>query len=326
VKTRTLKQYRKNFLNTKGILTVEAALVLPIFIYAVVALIYFFQIIYIQEILQNAITETGLYSAKYAYVYDYIINYENIDKENNKENKDNKDNTNNNNINNNHNNISEKDINSDNEKSTIDEIIARSIDSTFFKIKMQDYLDINIINNSCIENGFTGIHTYMSSYMEDDNMIDIILMYDIKLPLQFIHTRNIPVIQRVRLRGWNGHQVAVKDSIVEEPNGEEEYVYIAETGTVYHTTKSCTHLRLSVKESLIDQVDNLRNDSGGKYKKCELCGSFANKTNGKTVFITNKGDKYHYNLNCSGLKRTVITILKSQIGDRKLCTRCASYE
>jgi Flp pilus assembly protein TadG len=323
VKTRTLKQHKKN-LSTKGILTVEAALVLPIFIYAIVAFIYFFQLIYLQEILQNAITETGLYSAKYAHLYDYFINYGKDVKENNNAEVDGKDRKDGN-----------KNLNQvQTEKNTdlftkditrnLDVLIAKSIDSTFFKVKMQEYLDVDMINNSCIKNGFTGIHTFMSSYMEEDNMVDIIIMYDIKLPILFIHTTDIPIIQRVRLRGWNGHQVAKKGSETSESSDDEDYVYITETGTVYHITKECTHLRLSINEISIDQVDAMRNDSGGKYKECELCDSFADKTSGKVVYITDTGEKYHYSLNCSGLKRTIITILKSQVGDRKLCSRCGS--
>ncbi len=299
-----------------GSLTVEAALVLPVFIYIIIAFIYFLQIIRLQESLQNAITETGLFSAKYAYVYDYVTEY---GKEDTNHPADTKEMTETNGIGetpaeNTQNNLS----------SSVEEVIAKTIDSAYYKVKMQDYLDISTINRFCIKNGFDGIHTYLSGFLKEDNAIDIIVSYDIRLPLMFLNIQDIPVMQRVRLRGWNGHRVALKNESSDSPSPSEDnekMVYITETGTVYHLYRDCTYLRLSIREVNIGQVGNLRNEAGGKYTECNLCKDSA--ADGiQTVYITDSGDRYHWNLACSGLKRTVITIPISQVGDRNLCSRC----
>ncbi|QHQ60244.1 hypothetical protein Ana3638_05170 [Anaerocolumna sedimenticola] len=161
--------------------------------------------------------------------------------------------------------------------------------------------------------------------MKEDDTIDIILSYNIKLPLLFISIKDIPVIQRVRMRGWNGHEVAVKNTPpADSDKGNEKMVYITETGTVYHLFKDCTYLDLSIHEVDFEQIDILRNNSGGKYKKCSICGG---KSIGVTsVYITDSGDRYHNDLNCSGLKRTIITIPISETGNRSLCTRCNAKE
>lgn len=52
----------------KGSLTVEASLVLPIFIMAILSITYFIKIIYIQESVQNAINETANEMSTYAYI------------------------------------------------------------------------------------------------------------------------------------------------------------------------------------------------------------------------------------------------------------------
>lgn len=291
---------------TQGSLTVEAALVLPVFIYAVIAFVYFLQIIGLQENLQNAITETGYFAAKYAYVYDYLLNYKDTEPDNKEEST-----------------ISEGEYEQQEGIDTsIDTIIARTIDSAFYKVKMQDYLDTKSINQSCIKDGFLGIHTYMSSYMAEADSVDLILIYNVKLPLLFIKLDTIQMVQRVRLRGWSGHKVSLKNTPTETNEGNEDTVYITENGTVYHLTKNCTHLALSIKEALFEQIEGLRNDSGGKYKKCELCGDKGNMADQNSVYITNTGDRYHWDLDCSGLKRTIIAILLSEVGDRSLCKRC----
>lgn len=283
----------------KASFTLEAALVLPIFIYAMLAFIYFLQIFLLQEYLQNAITETGYFSAKYAYIYEYLLNYDETEA------KDNKD---------------KSEI-----ESGVDAVLARTIDSSYYKIKIKDYLDISKIDESCIKNGFSGIHTLLSSYMAEEDAIDIIITYDIKLPLLFITLDNVPITQRVRMRGWSGHHVKAKvttpDSSNEDGDKKEEVVYITESGTVYHRTKECTHLKLSIQKVSFSQLEMLRNDSGGKYKKCSLCGN--NGSSGEDcVYITKDGDRYHWNLGCSGLKRTIIEILLSEVGERRPCQRC----
>jgi hypothetical protein len=284
-------------------LTVEAALVLPIFIYAIAAFIYLIQIFFLQEYLQKGITETGYYCTKYAYVYNYLLNY---DESQNKE---------------------EEEGSSDIEAG-IDTVIAHSIDSVFYKIKLQDYVNVDKVNQFCIKNGYFGINTILSSYMEEDEVVDIVLSYDIKLPLLFIKLDNMQMIQRVRMRGWSGHKVPPKITPGEESedkDGDEkdgQTVYITENGTVYHLTKECSHLKLSIQKVAFSMIDSLRNESGGKYKKCAVCGGNQKPSNQDSVYITDEGDCYHKSLDCSGLKRTIIEVLLSEVGSRRPCQRC----
>ncbi|MDF2473796.1 MAG: hypothetical protein K0R21_1578 [Anaerocolumna sp.] len=292
-----------------GFLTVEAALVLPIFLYSFLAIIYFLQVLELQEMLQNAITETGLYASKYAYIYDYIS-------EINKESEEDSSYSKEENIYNDDSRMQQ----TDRMKESMDSIIAQSINSTFYKLKMSEYLDVDKINKSVVMGGFDGIQTYLSSFMAEEPVIDIILVYDIKVPVLFFEIDDIPMVQRVRMRGWNGYKVELKGEGEDGGNDNEEMVYITETGTVYHTSKNCTHLTLSIQKRDISQIDILRNDAGGKYHACELCDNQEISKN--QVFITNTGDRYHVSLTCSGLKRTILTVPLSEVAGRSICSRC----
>jgi hypothetical protein len=99
-------------------------------------------------------------------------------------------------------------------------------------------------------------------------------------------------------------------------------VYITEHGTVYHLSKKCSHLTLSIKETDIGSMKDLRNLSGGKYKECEICDDYEIELDNLKVYITDYGDRYHKSLSCSGLKRTIKAIPKSEVGDRSPCKRC----
>ena len=268
-------------------LTLEAALVMPIFMFSIIAFIYLLQIVIIHDNLQEGITNIGLEAARYGYVYDSLL----------EENK---------------------------EDETVDDamcmLIAKGIDSTFFKVKLYDNVDTNLLNGSCIKGGFTGIHTYLSNYMEENDTVDVIINYKIEIPALFFNIGNLQIVQRAKLRGWNGYKPLAKFKEETTEDTDEEMVYITETGTVYHTSRECTHLRLSIKLVPFEQIEILRNNSGGKYKKCQICAS--NSKPGNSVYITTNGDRYHINGNCSGLKRTVKEVPLSKVKDRGLCERC----
>jgi len=115
-------------------------------------------------------------------------------------------------------------------------------------------------------------------------------------------------------RKWTGYNVISGDISREE----EEYVYITEHGYSYHRSRNCSHLKVTIKAVASEDIDSLRNSSGGRYRPCEKCGG-----NGTGIlFITPDGDRYHSDAGCSGLKRTVKTVKLSEVGGRTPCSIC----
>lgn len=72
---------------------------------------------------------------------------------------------------------------------------------------------------------------------------------------------------------------------------------------------------------MFSQIETIRNDSGKKYKRCEICIR-KQLSGGMGVFITEDGTKYHTDLQCRGLKRNIISIDITQIGDKRPCSEC----
>ncbi|MDF2803623.1 MAG: hypothetical protein K0S61_3526 [Anaerocolumna sp.] len=303
----------------KGSLTVEATLVLPIFLFGILAVIYLLQIIGIQESLQQAITQMGLDTSKYAYVYQYIMDYgqdtddQSVESEHSKEEDNSAFNT--------PDNIEET------KKASVEALVSAGIDSTYFKAMLPKYVEEDRINNSCIKGGMSGVHTFMSSFMSEGDDIDIILSYSVKIPVPILSIKEIPFLLRVRIRGFTGHTTEINGSDnEEEQENNKTYVYITDTGVVYHLTKECSHLKLSIEEADYKYIEDLRNDSGGKYYSCSICIHKNDIIKDQNVYITKSGDRYHSSLNCSGLKRTILTITLDQVGDKTLCTRCRKMD
>lgn len=102
--------------------------------------------------------------------------------------------------------------------------------------------------------------------------------------------------------------------------GEEEiYVYITETGTVYHKNRECSYLNPSIRSIKAEDLDSARNKGGAVYYACPLCKSMAEREN---RYVTDYGTSYHTSIICSGLKRTVYAVKLSEAGERSACSKC----
>lgn len=125
--------------------------------------------------------------------------------------------------------------------------------------------------------------------------------------------------QRVQVHDYTGRSMASKDIV-----GDNIYVYIAENGTVYHMDIGCTYLRLGIQSVGTDVVDTLRNQSGGKYKPCESCMGEKSAADYSIVYITPYGARYHGTRDCSGLRRTVRRVLRSDVSGLPPCSKCGA--
>lgn len=242
----------------QGGFTLEAAVILPLAASFFVSILFFFRVMQIQLIVQNALDDTGRQLAAYASEKDTVANL----------------------------------------------AVAEAL---FLKeLGEQEIADEYILG------GKLGISLLGSEF--DGQDVCVKADYLIRLPIQIFWTRNFAMEQHADCRKWSGWN----------PGGgadsEGQWVYITETGSVYHSTSACSHLNLSVRGVLREQIAELRSEDGAKYYKCRECGNQENS--GGIVYITNQGNRYHNDLNCSGIKRTIYMIRLSDVGERKGCSRC----
>ena len=125
-----------------------------------------------------------------------------------------------------------------------------------------------------------------------------------------------PVTKKAVVRAWVGYTGETFQNAA-----GETLVYITPDGTVYHKTRDCTYLRLSVRQISYGGLSGERNLSGGRYTPCEFC--VRRGWTGGTVYITDHGTSYHSSAGCQGLKRTIIAVPLSETGGRPGCSRCA---
>ncbi|NLZ81061.1 MAG: hypothetical protein GX913_04575 [Clostridiales bacterium] len=264
-------------------------MVLPLFLFTLIGLLYFLVIMSIQTRLNSALVEVGRESARYAFTYKQIMELSSEEEEELREKLD----------------------------SEIGNLLRSGFSTVYASEQIKRRVSRDWLSNTYIKGGSNGIHLIGSDFLGKDDVIDLVLRYQIEIPFFLGEWNQIMFIQRCRVKAWTGFYI---EKNVEEAEVDEKLVYITETGTVYHDNPNCTHLNLSIQNVDFNKIETLRNQSGGKYHSCEIC--VEGSINKDKVYITNTGTRYHYSLTCSGLKRGVSTVAISEVLDRSLCKRC----
>lgn len=143
--------------------------------------------------------------------------------------------------------------------------------------------------------------------------MNIHVRYAVKIPIPLFGNPSAKMETKFRIHGWTGYGNR-------EGTQNSEVVYITEKQSVYHEDYHCSYLQLSIRFVPYDQLDKIRNEDGGMYRACEKC-VYGSASAG--VYITENGSKYHNSLGCSGLKRTIKAVKKSEVEGLGGCSRCS---
>lgn len=160
--------------------------------------------------------------------------------------------------------------------------------------------------------GAAGI-SLLSSEVEGDYII-LNANYRVKFPVEILGKQSFWISQKACFRKWTGwHAVDIEKQ-------KDMLVYMTIHGQVYHMRKSCPYLALSIQKVKKIYVPILRNADGSKYRKCTKCETLEELDG--IVYITEYGERYHYSMECSGLKRTIYSKSLAEVEGIEPCTKC----
>lgn len=171
----------------------------------------------------------------------------------------------------------------------------------------------NDIIDDFVAGGTNGISLLTSDFTGD--YIELKANYYIKSPINLFKVGGIYAAQGTKNRKWTG----------DGRSGEQEdYVYVTQRGSVYHRSRFCHYLDLSICAVSSETVSELRNKDGDIYYSCPMCAK--NGSNSEFVYVTDYGERYHNRLSCSGLKRTISLIPMSEVRGRGPCSKCGEHK
>lgn len=277
-------------------ITYEAALVLPLFIGVLIFFLSFYQLMAAQEILSSASYYAAEEASLYGFLYQGDTDEEGAD-------------------------ISVEEVDSSESfqlflLNNLQQIAGRTISSLYFNFRIGLLLNENHINSYFIKGGINGISFAGSEVLADDLVIIKIKYYYI-VPIFQKLIPPVEVTQNIIMRSFTGHYVPLKN----EEKPEEEKVYIAKSGNVYHVDRNCTYIKLSIQEEAYSKIKELHNKNNKKYYECSVCKDQA-IINDK-IYVTDHGDRYHTTLKCRSIKRSVTAVAMSEIDEKRPCKKCA---
>lgn len=163
--------------------------------------------------------------------------------------------------------------------------------------------------------------SFVGSEIEDGKVLNIRFSCKLMIPTVIMGTIGYPIKEELQYRVFSGLSVKslLSASNPETDGNDQREVYITEKGSVYHTSLSCPSLKITTRSVLFSQVGKARSDSGARYYPCEKC---AKGNAPAAVYVTPDGNRYHYRIDCSALKRSVQTVSLDSVEGRDRCKRC----
>lgn len=250
---------RTSSFTSRGSITLEAAMTVPIFFFAMLCLVYLLEAMCVQTTVRNAIYSVGKEIAQQTYSSPMISTY------------------------------------------GIEQHVIKNI-------------GVEKLDNSIISGGSKGISCKQSASNWNTAVIDLSVRYQLDIPILMFRIPAISREETLRVKGWTGYVAGAEGSET------QEVVYVTDYGLVYHKSMNCTYLELSIQAVSASDIENLRNESGGKYHPCESCGEKI--VTGGRVFITNYGDRYHTSLDCSKVKRNIYAVPLDEVYGLGGCSKC----
>lgn len=162
-----------------------------------------------------------------------------------------------------------------------------------------------------------------SSILEDGEVFDLILDYEIRMPFPVLGLDAVKRTARCRRRAWIG--IPGKEGGLGNGEGDsgskDETVYVGKDSTRYHRSRSCHYLANNLSAVAFDAVADMRNDGGGRYRACQVCGAGAGS--GSTVYVMPSGDHFHTTKQCRAILAYVRAVRLSEVVHLGACSYCS---
>ncbi len=272
-------------------MTVEAAMVLPLFLFFFVNMGSAIEMIRLHGNLQLALWDTGNQMCVYGYVGKEAG-------------------------------VIDESVKEESERAWWADIGDVALTYTYVKGQVVDYTGREYLEDSPLSHGADGLHFWESDVVGNGDLVvagdvlDIVMTYEVSPAFEIPFVKPFRMCNRYYGRLWTGYDVGNGKTDADLKN----VVYVVENAEVYHARSDCTHLKLDIREVSLMEAFSERNENGGRYTACSKCSGVLYA---QTVYIAREGDFYHKDRGCPGLKRTIYTMPQKQAETRyRSCSRC----
>ena len=255
-------------------MTVEAALVLPLFLFFIMNVLFLLDVIRLQSRVTAALQQTGDRICEYAWYREYAAG---------------------------------TDAGSGEGAGAagieLPQAAGDILSLAFVSGEMRNHLGSAYMNSTCLRGGSSGISYLQSEILSGNDIVEIHADYRTRPFIPVLNGPDFSLRNTYYGHAWTGYAIgsgtgAEADDTSGDP--ENDRVIVAENGVVYHTDPDCVYLRPDIREVDAADLGHLRANDGSIYHPCEYC----HPSPDGTVYITPDGNRYHSTRSCSRLLRT----------------------
>ncbi len=146
---------------------------------------------------------------------------------------------------------------------------------TYVRDEIIDYLGADYLENSPLAEGSKGLQFLESEIFDNGDCFEMVVTYKVAPLNSIVGVGAFRMANKYYGHLWNGYRIPRAEELCEN----ETIVYVAENGIVYHESEECSHLLLSVHEVSLQEAYDSRNMDGGRYTLCMRCGKGEMKRN-----------------------------------------------
>lgn len=273
---------KKASLSAPASMTLEAVLALSLFVFASVSLLLPMKILNTDRKIQTALEAVGEDFSRYAYLQDAL------------------------------------------EMGRLDQIPGADAFAKSFCKNLGSAVAAGYLYAKVLEYADTGslerLSVLDSSFREDGEWFELVAHYEIRMPFPVLGLGRVPRTARCRRRAWIGKPGTDGEGAASGGDADDEIVYVGKGSTRYHRDRNCHYLSNDLKGVTLEQIENLRNQSGGRYAPCSVCGP---GHPGQTVYIMPSGSSYHTDADCRAIRAYVRAVKLSEVGYLGPCSYCS---
>ena len=275
-------------------LTVEAALVLPLFLFFIMNVIFLLDVVRLQSSVTAALQQTGDKICEYAWYREYAAPGTGAEG---------------------------MDGGSGDTGLSVPRAAGDILSLAFVSGEMRSHLGTAYMNSTCLRGGSGGISYLQSRILSGNDIVEIHADYRTRPFIPILCGPDLSIRTTYYGHAWTGYTIGSGGGSSEgeaDLQGDRK-VIVASRGVVYHTDPDCVYLRPRIREVDASALDHIRADDGCIYHPCEYC----HPSHSGKVYVTPDGDRYHSSPQCSRLQRTTHEeTAQEAAGHLRPCPKC----
>lgn len=185
---------------------------------------------------------------------------------------------------------------------------------TYVKGRVEEYLGEAYIDGAPIRGGRNGLQYVGGSVWNDEDVVEMVVTYVAEPKWLLPGFRRFLMENHYYGRLWTGYALGETDNVL---------YYLAENPQVFHRDGNCSHLKLNPELTRRERLGTAVNSGGSHYRACSIC---AKGEMPEEIWISPEGDCYHFLRECPGLKRTIRAVTWKEAEKYRPCSRCGDKE